>query len=110
MTTINQLSAIDQLQASDLVPVFSSSNGDARKASMSTIKEFIQDDFVPAGGVLAISGFYSMRKMPAVPAAIAVDVAYAKFANYDIPAPAFPAGRNSVAAMVTLGEFVMQRD
>lgn len=43
MTTINQLSTIDTLQGADLVPVYSSSNGDARKASMTTVKNFVSD-------------------------------------------------------------------
>lgn len=42
MPNINQLTALDQLVAGDLVPVFSQSNGDARKASMNVIAEFIQ--------------------------------------------------------------------
>lgn len=43
MTTINQLSTIETLQGADLVPVYSSSNGDARKASMTTVKNFVSD-------------------------------------------------------------------
>lgn len=110
MTTINQLSSIDTLSSGDQIPVYSSSNGDARKASMDTLKAFIQTDFVPDGGILAISGFYSMRKVPAAPLAIAIGTAYANFANYDVPAIASPAGRSSVAGMTVVGEFVMQRD
>jgi hypothetical protein len=41
MTTINQLSAVDAVVSSDQVPIYSSSNGDARKASMSVIKSFV---------------------------------------------------------------------
>ncbi len=42
MTTINQLSAVDSVTGADQVPIYSSSNGDARKASMTVIAEFIQ--------------------------------------------------------------------
>lgn len=42
MPTINQLSAADQVSGSDLVPIYSSSNGDARKASMLLISEYVQ--------------------------------------------------------------------
>lgn len=42
MPTINQLSAVDQVQPSDQVPIYSSRNGDARKASMSAIAAFLQ--------------------------------------------------------------------
>lgn len=43
MPQINQLSAVDQVQASDQVPLYSSQNGDARKASLSVLKAFFQD-------------------------------------------------------------------
>jgi len=41
MTTINQLSAVDAVVSSDQVPIYSSGQGDARKASMSVIKSFV---------------------------------------------------------------------
>jgi hypothetical protein len=41
MTTINQLSAVDSVVSSDQVPIYSSGQGDARKASMSVIKSFV---------------------------------------------------------------------
>ena len=44
MTTINQLSAVDAVVSSDQVPIYSSSNGDARKASMSVIKDYVLSD------------------------------------------------------------------
>lgn len=42
MTTINQLSSTDTLNASDLLPIFSTANGDARKASITVLAAFIQ--------------------------------------------------------------------
>jgi len=42
MPTINQLNAVDSLSAADLAVIYSSSNGDARKASMSVLAAFIQ--------------------------------------------------------------------
>lgn len=53
MATINQLSAVDTLAAGDQIPVYDSSNGDARKASMTVMQAFMQDnltfgeDFIP---------------------------------------------------------------
>lgn len=44
MTTINQLSAVDAVVSSDQVPIYSSTNGDARKASMNVIKSYILAD------------------------------------------------------------------
>jgi len=40
MSTINQLSAVDSVVSSDQVPIYSSENGDARKASMATLLAF----------------------------------------------------------------------
>jgi hypothetical protein len=48
MTTINQLSAVDLVSSSDQVPIYSSTNGDARKASMSVIKEYMQEGITAA--------------------------------------------------------------
>lgn len=45
MATINQLSAVDAVVASDQVPLYSSSQGDARKASFTTIVEFLSTAF-----------------------------------------------------------------
>lgn len=44
MTTINQLSAVDTVASSDQVPIYSNGNGDARKASMSVIKDYVLSD------------------------------------------------------------------
>ena len=44
MPEINQLAATDTVQSSDQVPIYSSQNGDARKASMSVIKDYMSAD------------------------------------------------------------------
>jgi hypothetical protein len=49
MSTINQLTAVNAVVASDLVPIYSSANGDARKASMSVIAAYIQTLLTAAG-------------------------------------------------------------
>ena len=49
MTAINQLASIDTLQTGDLLPVFSSSNGDTRKSSMTTLATFIQSSLTAPG-------------------------------------------------------------
>lgn len=46
MPTINQLSQLNQLSGSDQLPVYSASNGDARKASLSTLLAYIEAQFV----------------------------------------------------------------
>lgn len=42
MSTINQLSSVAEVVSSDQVPIYSSANGDARKASMATLLAFFQ--------------------------------------------------------------------
>lgn len=44
MPQINRLSAVDSLQGGDLVPIFDQSNGDARKAAMSILQQYMQDN------------------------------------------------------------------
>ncbi len=39
---INQLSSVDQLQASDLIAIWSTSNSDTRKASLAALTEFLE--------------------------------------------------------------------
>lgn len=63
MTTINQLSAADSVQSSDQIPVYSSDNGDARKASLSLLRTFFQtgvvstDDLVTQYAAPSATGF-----------------------------------------------------
>jgi hypothetical protein len=42
MSNINQLSTINTLQGGDLIPVWSTNNGDTRKASMTTLATYMQ--------------------------------------------------------------------
>jgi len=48
MPQINQLTATDQVQPGDQVPIYSSSNGDARKSSLSLLKSFFQEGITAA--------------------------------------------------------------
>ena len=43
MPQINQLSATDQVQSGDQVPIYSQANGDARKASLALLKTFFHE-------------------------------------------------------------------
>lgn len=45
MATINQLSQMSQVSGADLLPVYSSSNGDARKLSVSALLAYFQTQF-----------------------------------------------------------------
>ncbi len=46
MTQINQLTAVDSLTAGDLLPMWSNNNGGARKAAISVLMSYIQDNIV----------------------------------------------------------------
>lgn len=41
MPTINQLSSVDAVVSSDQIPIYSSENGDARKASLATLAKYL---------------------------------------------------------------------
>ena len=45
MATINQLSTLSSLSSSDKLIVYSSDNGDARKASLNTLMSYVEDQF-----------------------------------------------------------------
>lgn len=42
MATIDQLTAVDSVTLSDLLPIYSSTNGDARKCAISVLSAYIQ--------------------------------------------------------------------
>lgn len=48
MPQINQLAAVDQVQSGDQVPIYSATNGDARKASLALLKTFFQEGIAAA--------------------------------------------------------------
>lgn len=50
MSTINQLTAADTVVAADLVPIYASQNGMARKAAISTIAAYVQTLLTAANG------------------------------------------------------------
>ena len=43
-TTINRLSAVDSIEGGDQFPIYDNGNGDARKASASLVKEYVNSD------------------------------------------------------------------
>ena len=44
MSRINELTAVDSLNGGDNIPVFDTSNGDTRRASVTTLQEYMQDN------------------------------------------------------------------
>lgn len=59
MPTINQLASVDTVTASDLIPIWSSTDGDARKASANTLKTYL------TGGVSVNDGLITQTASPA---------------------------------------------
>lgn len=65
MAKINELLAVDVVAAGDLIPVYDASNGDARKASMTVLQTFMQDnlnfdlpdDFTTLRELTLVTGF-----------------------------------------------------
>lgn len=45
MPTINQLSTLNEVSSADKLIVYSNDNGDARKASINTVREFMEGSF-----------------------------------------------------------------
>lgn len=69
MPEINQLSALDSLQQGDLLPVYSQNNGDARKAALSLLLAFMQNNIVfPVDG-------YTFQTQRSAPSATGFSVA-----------------------------------
>lgn len=56
MPTINQLSAVDQINDGDQFPLYSPNAGDARKASFTTVKESLAGDFASLADLAAQTG------------------------------------------------------
>ncbi len=52
MPTINQLSSVDSLSGGDNLPVYVSGQGDARKASMTTMQAYFADTFATTAATL----------------------------------------------------------
>jgi len=63
MTTINQLNAADTINISDLLPIYSQQNGDARKVSAYQLAQFVAgqitvpDDKITQYSAPALTGF-----------------------------------------------------
>lgn len=65
MTTINNLSSLDDLVAADQLPVYSSANGDARKASLTVLSEFVQAQLDDGSITVTGTGFDTQYSAPA---------------------------------------------
>lgn len=107
MPTINSLNAIDSPDGSDLLPIWSQQNGDARKISVNNLKDYILAGDAGAGGILGISSLYSMRKT--VSSTVALGTSYSNIANWDSQLIA-PSNRASLSLSQALGEWVATRD
>lgn len=104
MTNINQLSSLDTIQLGDLLAVWATNNGDTRKASMSLMLSFIQDNLTLPG---------TTRTQYAAPSATGFSVTVsavdtwlllmptATFASGTIVLPSAPTDRSEVSVNCT---------
>lgn len=106
MPTINQLSALSTLTDGDLLPVFSTTNGDARKVSMAVLKEFVNEADNSNNGILGLSSFFTMRKTGGT---VALTTAYQNITNWTDTVITTP-NSDSLSTSLVLGEFVAGRD
>lgn len=107
MPTIRELSQVTEVVSSDQIPLYSTVNGQPRKASMLQVKEFIEEGLTIPGGILAISSMYGMGIT--TPVTVALTTSFANIPNYD-NSFALPSGSSSFSTSTTLGEFVATRD
>ena len=59
MPTINQLSTLNEVTSADKLIVYSNDNGDARKASINTVREFMEGSFVDVEAATITLSSYS---------------------------------------------------
>ena len=78
MPTINELTAVSAVVASDAVPIYSSANGDARKASMTVLLAFMQ-----ANLSFTTQGFGAFVTQYSAPSTTAFNVTITDAANDD---------------------------
>lgn len=58
MPTINQLSTLNEVTSADKLIVYSNDNGDARKASINTVREFMEGSFTDvAADTITLSSY-----------------------------------------------------
>ena len=67
MTRINKLNEIDEISAGDLLVIFVNSDGLARKASVSTLQDFMQENLS-----FGVSGFTTQYDSPVTGASIQI--------------------------------------
>jgi hypothetical protein len=67
MSRIIDLTAVDSLAAADNLPLYSSANGDARRASLTTLLEFVGDNLTASG-----SSFATQYSAPAAAATVTI--------------------------------------
>lgn len=77
MPTINQLASTDSVQAGDNLAVYIQNNGDARKAAMSVIQAYMQDNLI----FMAPDSQQEYTKQYSAPSATAFDIQISDISN-----------------------------
>lgn len=95
MPEINQLPTTSALQSDDLLPVYSSANGDARKASVNTLSQFVADQL----NELTVTPSDATPQPPTTTGAAGVAIPYSR-ADHAHPSDA-PLAANATPASPT---------
>lgn len=110
MADINQLSAISSLSDSDQIPVFYTGSQSARRATISQLRQTIEDGFQVPGGLLGLSSYYVMRGVSASAVALTTTPSPFNATQYSSPSFSLPANGASLQFDPANGRFIALRD
>jgi len=107
MTTFNQLSEASSLSTSDQLPVYSTANGQPRKASIAALQTLIQDGLTLPSGLFTGARVYGLRSTTST--AQAITTSYSLINNQN-QAIAIPSDGDSIYVDTSTGYMTALRD
>lgn len=107
MTTFNQLSEASSVSTSDQIPIYSTSNGQPRKASLNALVSLVQSNLTLPDGLFTGSRVYGLRSTTST--AQAVTTSYSLIGNQNI-AINVPSEGDSIYVDTTTGYMTALRD
>ena len=110
MPDINQLSSVSSVSDSDQVPLFVANSQATRRATVSQLREALQNGFQPPGGILGISSYYVMRGMTASAVPLTTVPAPFNATQYSSPSFTLPSGAQSLLFDAANGRLIATRD
>lgn len=107
MTTFNQLSEASSVSTSDQIPIYSTANGQPRKASLNALVSLVQSNLTLPDGLFTGSRVYGLRSTTST--AQAVTTSYSLIGNQNI-AINVPSEGDSIYVDTTTGYMTALRD